>query len=183
VSRLLDLTDEGALSLFALIVVAVDECDKMLHLGFSQQLQRLAHLLLLAQIPAAADSGGARVTGAADPCGCAESSKQTNGQQTGVSLSGTDVVPNHRKRRRRSADELLVPVSTAQVRPASPGPVRRPQVLLVSATLPANWQKTAGEWISAAAHQVNLTTGGVGCISKAVTQASSHLPLLACLAI
>jgi superfamily II DNA/RNA helicase len=44
--RLLDLVDEGLLSLGEVVCVVLDEADKMLSLGFKPQLDRLLNLLI-----------------------------------------------------------------------------------------------------------------------------------------
>jgi superfamily II DNA/RNA helicase len=162
--RLLDLHEEGAVSLAAVIVVAIDECDKMLALGFSAQLQRLAQLLLPApSVKSENAPGSARLNKRGEAA-------------DGVSCSGCVDSASKRRKRRRSggtADELLVPVSEAQTREGgvSVGPSERPQVLLVSATLPADWQNSAGDWVKEGAARVTVSAPGAGCISKAVTQA------------
>jgi len=47
--RLLDLVDEGLLSLGEVVCVVLDEADKMLSLGFKPQLDRLLNLLITKQ--------------------------------------------------------------------------------------------------------------------------------------
>ena len=47
--RLLDLVDDGLLSLGEVVCVVLDEADKMLSLGFKPQLDRLLNLLITKQ--------------------------------------------------------------------------------------------------------------------------------------
>eukprot|EP00892_Ulva_mutabilis_P001166 jgi/Ulvmu1/1104/UM106_0021.1 len=126
--RLLDLYDAGAVPLGHVRCVALDECDKMLGLGFAPQLDRLAELLL--REPAAATTSlnggvGANRTGSA-----------------AVRPIAADVAPDitTKKRHRRVEDRTqLVPAADPAARPAADGAsgsgsYRRPQVLLLSAT-------------------------------------------------
>ena len=102
--RLLDLHDAGSVSLVAVSIVVLDECDKMLSVGFAPQLRRLSDILLRPAMQTAA---------------------QTPVQLLEESRSASTVG----KKRPRQADQLLVPGS-ASTPAGGCGPAARPQVRL-----------------------------------------------------
>jgi hypothetical protein len=101
VRRLVDLLDDDAVALHAVACAAVDECDKMLSLGFRPQLDRLAAALLPPLKPL---GSGDRGIGDAD-------------------AQATEAEPLQKKKKhRRDGDSLLVPaVATAEQRRAAAG--------------------------------------------------------------
>lgn len=161
--RLLDLYDAGAVPLGHVRCVALDECDKMLGLGFAPQLGRLADLLLRDPLPG-------RGTAAA---------------------TVAEAIPDvpRKKRRRDAADRTqLVPSADPAALPAAdagdaPVAFQRPQVLLLSATgtegagaggdtseggagVPEEMQR----WLSADAARLRVTGVSGAGISETVTQ-------------
>ena len=141
--RLLDLYDDGALSFAAIQAVAIDECDKMLSLGFSAQLDRLASLLLHDHPGGATGSGDAMASG------------------TG----------NHRKQQRQR-DVALVPQPAVSAQPAGL-PACRPQVLLFSATAAAAANAAIKALIADDAMRIDVKEGHAEQVSKTVTQVRS----------
>ena len=134
--------------LSAVVVVALDECDKMLSAGFAPQLRRLSDVLL---------SGTASAAAAAV--------ERTSAIPSEAELSGK----GSRKRRRRGAEAPLVPAGGTEAH-ASAGPAARPQVLLTSATLPESWSEDAGQWAAADAARVSVDAEAATSISSTITQ-------------
>lgn len=133
--------------LWGVVVVALDECDKMLSAGFAPQLRRLADLLLNG------DSSGA---GAAALASAIPSDAALTGKGS-------------KKRKLRGEEVQLVPPSAATAH-ARGGPAARPQVLLMSATLPEAWSEDAGEWVAAHAERIRVSAEAATSISNTITQ-------------
>jgi superfamily II DNA/RNA helicase len=148
--RLLDLSDDGALLLTAIRVVTLDECDKMLSLGFAPQLQRLASLILEPPAP---------------PLETPLATLPSN------SALQTTICSKKGKKRAQSDDALLVPMQTV-LSVASDQPFERPQVLLFSATMPVGWDKSAGGWVAPGALRVDISSSAAASMSSKVTQVS-----------
>jgi DEAD/DEAH box helicase len=98
--RLLDLLDTQDVSLSQIEVVVLDECDKMLSLGFAKELSRFRELLL--EPPAGGVVKGESVaTGVEGPCIEAKSEKEgeTAAEQTGEEQQG-DIVRTKKSKKR-----------------------------------------------------------------------------------
>jgi ATP-dependent RNA helicase DDX5/DBP2 len=151
VCSLLDLHYEGALSLDAVVAVAIDECDKMLGLGFAAQLERLARLLL-------APSVAAPAADAAD-----------NAADSAASVQPTSTYKHAKKRKREELDVPLVP-HAATLAAKAVADFQRPQVLLFSATTTATADSAFEQWVTDSAQRINVAEEPAEQMSSTVTQ-------------
>ena len=160
--RLLDLHDEGTVSLAAVCIVALDECDKMLGLGFAPQLQRLATLLLHRSTVAAAGDSSADAPAAQPPAADAAHGVGALGE---LAADG-DAVAAKRARKRKAPDVALVRKQSGNAVPHA----ARPQVLLFSATMGEDACSHFGEWLAEDALQVDVAEEASARMSSTVTQ-------------
>lgn len=138
--RVLDLVDDGALTLAAVRYVVLDEADKMLGMGFAPQVMRLQPMLLSA---AAAGSQDAKES--TKPSG--KKAKKLPGTETAAATVGS---------------------VAASVTAGGSGRTVKPQVLLLTATMPEEVHAAASAWL----HKPLVVQVGhsAASISKTITQ-------------
>jgi superfamily II DNA/RNA helicase len=143
-------------------MVALDECDKMLGLGFAPQLQRLARLLLRHSMPATTEAG----TDSAQIASPRRSDADHAHSALRQPRNGEDAAGAKGRKERATEDVALVPTATvdSSVQPQAP------QVLLFSATMADDTRHQVGGWLSEGAMHVDVAEDAVARMSSTVTQ-------------